>query len=68
MNVDDPSKLSKHIRILIGLASIPSLLLAIMLIATIARGEATGISAFEVVYSLVGILGAYIAMTGKKLF
>lgn len=60
--------LSPAVRTLIGIASIPSLLLGGMLIFALASGEAESIGAFELVYSLVGIIALYIAITGKRLF
>jgi hypothetical protein len=68
MNTDNHSTLSINIRILVGLASLPSIALAVMLGITITQGDYNSISAFEVIYSAVGVLGIYIAITGKKLF
>ena len=57
-----------NVRIIIGIAAVPSLLLALMLLLMIFRGEYTEIGAFEVIYSLVGFVAAYIALSGKRLF
>tara|TARA_R110002167_G_scaffold173731_5_gene372365 strand:- start:772 stop:981 length:210 start_codon:yes stop_codon:yes gene_type:complete len=67
-NSENKAKLSLTIRILIGLAGIPSIVLAYMLVLTFMREGIAGISAFEVVYSLVGAVALYIAITGKRLF
>jgi hypothetical protein len=65
---ENKSKLSLNIRILVGLASIPSLVLAYMLAVTLINQGLTDINAFEVVYSVVGVVAFYIAITGKRLF
>jgi hypothetical protein len=67
-NSENKAKLSLTIRILIGLAGIPSIVLAYMLVLTFMREGIAGISAFEVVYSLVGAVALYIAITGKRIF
>ncbi|MFQ3198281.1 MAG: hypothetical protein ACJAUL_003612 [Paraglaciecola sp.] len=64
----DKSLLSTKIRILIGVLAIPSLFLALMIAATIVRGDYQEISYFEVIYSLVGIFAIHVALTGKKYF
>jgi cytochrome c oxidase assembly factor CtaG len=61
-------KLPMPIRILVGLAGLPSLLLAYMLVLTFMREGIDGISAFEVVYSVIGAVALYIAISGKRLF
>jgi hypothetical protein len=61
-------KLPLTIRILVGMAGLPSILLAYMLVLTFMREGIAGISAFEVVYSMVGAVALYIAITGKRLF
>ncbi|MFT6897870.1 MAG: hypothetical protein ACJA13_002282 [Paraglaciecola sp.] len=66
-NSDKPM-LSLKIRILIGIFAIPSLVLALMIGATVVRGDYAEISYFEVIYSLVGIFAIHIALTGKKYF
>lgn len=68
MNTDNKSKLSNNIRILIGLASLPSLFLGFMLVSALLNEQADTIGAFEVVYALVGLVGVYIALSGKRLF
>lgn len=55
-------------RILIGIVSIPSLILAAMLVSTLINQTSGDISFFEVIYALVGIFAMYIALTGKKFF
>ena len=62
------SKLPFNIRILIGLCSLPSLFLASMIGVTAMNGDYQDIDYFEWVYSLVGIVAMYIALTGKRLF
>ena len=68
MNTDKKSKLSINIRILIGIASLPSLFLGFMLVSALLNEQADTIGAFEVVYALVGLVGVYIALSGKRLF
>lgn len=62
------SKLSMRLRIILGIASIPSFILAGMLGVMIVNGDAGDIGFFEAVYACVGILALYIALTGKRLF
>jgi hypothetical protein len=59
---------SVKVRILIGLLSIPSLLLAALLIKTAMNGDWDTVGAFELIYAAVGIFAAYIALTGKRFF
>jgi hypothetical protein len=61
-------KLSLKMRILIGIFAIPSLILAAMLLSSLINSPSIEVSFFEVVYSVVGVFGAYIALTGKKFF
>ncbi|MFT6898525.1 MAG: hypothetical protein ACJA13_002946 [Paraglaciecola sp.] len=60
--------LSLNIRVLIGILAFPSLVLALMIGATVVRGDYGDISYFEVMYSLVGIFVIHIALTVKKYF
>lgn len=60
--------LSKKVRILIGIASIPSFVLCCMVLATIYKSGLGSVDTFEVIYSLVGALALYIALSGKRLF
>jgi hypothetical protein len=62
------TKLSMNIRILVGLFSIPSLILAGMISTMALNGQVQEISYFEWVYSLTGFIAIYIALTGKRLF
>ncbi|MBF7074565.1 hypothetical protein ISG33_14260 [Glaciecola sp. MH2013] len=64
----EQDKLSIPIRMLIGLASLPSMALAFMLVSAIIDGQAAGIGAFETLYALVGFIAFYVALSGKKLF
>lgn len=59
---------SLKIRIVIGLLSIPSLLLVALLIKTGMNGDWDTVGAFELIYAAVGIFAAYIALTGKRFF
>jgi hypothetical protein len=59
---------SVKVRIFIGLLSIPSLLLVALLIKTWMNGDWDTVGAFEIVYAVVGIFAAYIALTGKRFF
>ena len=68
MKTDKTTTLSINIRILIGIASLPSLFLGFMLVNALLSEQAGTIGAFEVVYALVGVVGVYIALTGKRLF
>jgi|TARA_R110000868_G_scaffold22870_9_gene93268 hypothetical protein len=67
-NSENKGKLPLNLRILIGLAGLPSLILAYMLLLTIVEQGVQGISAFELVYSVVGVFALYIAITGKRPF
>jgi uncharacterized membrane protein YuzA (DUF378 family) len=67
-NSKNNAKLPLHIRIIVGLAGLPSILLAYMLMVTFINKGLTDISAFEVVYSVVGVFAFYVAITGKRLF
>ncbi|MDN4502470.1 hypothetical protein QX776_08655 [Alteromonadaceae bacterium BrNp21-10] len=62
------SKLPLHIRVLLGIAGLPSIVLAYMLIVTFMSEGGNGISAFEVIYSAVGVFALYVAITGKRPF
>jgi uncharacterized membrane protein YuzA (DUF378 family) len=66
--VEDQEKLPTVVRVLVGIASLPSLALAFMLLRALFTGNASGIGAFETVYAIVGFVAIYIAITGKKLF
>jgi len=59
---------SLKIRIVIGLLSIPSLLLVALLIKTGMNGDWDTVGTFELIYAAVGIFAAYIALTGKRFF
>ena len=65
---ENKGKLPLNLRILIGLAGLPSIILAYMLVVTIMNQGVMGISAFELVYSVVGVFAVYIAITGKRPF
>lgn len=60
--------LAPPIRILLGLAGLPSLALGVMLIMTVVQDGMASIGAFEVLYSGAGLLAIYIAATGKRVF
>jgi hypothetical protein len=60
--------LSPKVRVIIGILSLPSLLLAAFLIKTAKDGLWDTVGAFEVIYAAVGIFAAYIALSGKRFF
>jgi len=60
--------LSGKIRILIGILSLPSIMLAALIIYSISNGNAEDIGFFEVIYAIVGLFAAYIALSGKRFF
>ena len=64
----DKTPLSTPMRILIGLVSIPSLILAYMIGTMAINGDLQDIGYFEWIYSLVGFFAIYIAITGKRFF
>ncbi|AGH47589.1 hypothetical protein [Paraglaciecola psychrophila] len=66
--MNNEPKLSLKTRVLIGIIAIPSLILAAMIISMFIDQTSGDISAFEVIYSLVGVFAMYIALTGKKFF
>ncbi|NVK55327.1 MAG: hypothetical protein HWE26_06915 [Alteromonadaceae bacterium] len=68
INSNDNTRLPANIRLIIGIASVPSLLLAVMLIISLYEDGLNGISAFEIIYAIVGFIGIYIAITGRRLF
>ena len=68
VNNTDKTILSTHIRILIGIVSIPSLILAYMIGVMTINGNFQDIGYFEWVYSLIGFFAIYIAITGKRFF
>ena len=61
-------KLPMKLRIMIGIAGLPSLVLAGMLCVMVINGQHQDIGAFELVYSFVGFFAAYLAITGKRIF
>ena len=61
------TKLTSNVRILLGVLAIPSLFLAYMIGVLAVNGDYQKIDYFEWVYSLIGILAIYIAITGKRL-
>lgn len=65
---DQKTKLPTNIRIVLGVFAIPSLFLAYMVGSMTISGDFQEIDYFEWVYSLIGILALYIAITGKRLF
>ncbi|MEM0909960.1 MAG: hypothetical protein AAGJ37_03240 [Pseudomonadota bacterium] len=60
--------LSTKLRVIIGLFSIPSLMLLAMLIYAVIKGDQQSIGVFEVIYSIVGVIAMFMALTGKRLF
>lgn len=60
--------LSKNFRIILGILAIPSLYLAYMVGVTVMNEGFQEIDYFEWIYSLIGILAFYIAITGKRPF
>jgi len=65
---DQKTKLPFNVRVLLGIFAIPSLFLAYMIGSVAVNGDYQEIDYFEWVYSLIGILALYIAITGKRLF
>ena len=65
---DKKAKLPFNIRVLLGVFAIPSLYLAYMVGVMAVNGDYQKIDYFEWLYSLVGFLAIYIAVTGKRLF
>ncbi|WP_088328405.1 hypothetical protein [Lacimicrobium sp. SS2-24] len=62
------SQLPTALRIILGLASIPSLILGYMLLNTAVEQGFSGIGAMEVVYAAGGLIAAILAITGKRPF
>ena len=67
-NPPNKKALSKKVRIIIGLLSLPSLILAALLITTAMNDQRDTVDAFEIIYAAVGIFAAYVALTGKRFF
>jgi len=65
---DKEKKLPPNVRMLLGVFAIPSLFLAYMIGVMSLNGDYQEIDYFEWVYSLIGIIAIYIAITGKRLF
>ena len=61
-------KLSFIVRIVLGVFAIPSLFLAYMIGVMAVNGDFQKIDYFEWVYSLIGFVAIYIAISGKRLF
>ena len=68
MEQSNPKMLSVKVRVLVGIFSIPSLFLLAMLIHTAMHGDSDTIGAFEIIYSIVGIVAMYMAVSGRRLF
>ena len=65
---DKESKLPNNIRIILGILAMPSLFLAYMIGVTAMDEGFQAIDYFEWIYSFIGILAFYIAITGKRFF
>ena len=61
-------KLSFIVRVVLGVFAIPSLFLAYMIGVMAVNGDFQKIDYFEWVYSLIGFVAIYIAISGKRLF
>ncbi|MBA6232972.1 MULTISPECIES: hypothetical protein [unclassified Colwellia] len=69
MNTKNKStKLPLNIRLLLGVFAIPSLFLAYMVGTMALEGDYQGIDYFEWIYSLLGFVAIYIAISGKRVF
>ena len=65
---NDNTKLPFNIRVLLGIFAIPSLFLAYMIVSIALSGDYQEIDYFEWIYSLVGFIAIYIAISGKRIF
>ncbi len=65
---DKNSKLPNNVRIMLGIFAMPSLYLAYMVGSMALNGDYQKVDYFEWIYSLIGILAFYIAITGKRVF
>ncbi len=69
MNTKNKStKLPLNIRLLLGLFAIPSLFLAYMVGTMALNGDYQAIDYFEWIYSLLGFVAIFIAISGKRVF
>jgi cytochrome c oxidase assembly factor CtaG len=69
MNTKNKStKLPLNIRLLLGAFAIPSLFLAYMIGTMALKGDYQGVNYFEWIYSLLGFVAIYIAISGKRVF
>jgi len=69
MNAKNKStKLPLNIRLLLAVFAIPSLFLAYMVGVMTLNGDYQGIDYFEWIYSLLGFVAMYIAISGKRVF
>lgn len=62
------TKLPLNIRLLLGVFAIPSLFLAYMVGTMALNGNFQGIDYFEWIYSLLGFVAIFIAISGKRVF
>ena len=62
------SKLPVNIRVLIGVIAIPSLYLAYMIGVMALNGDFQKVDYIEWVYSIIGFVAVYVAITGKRIF
>ncbi|WP_019030078.1 hypothetical protein [Colwellia piezophila] len=65
---DKKAKLPFNVRLLIGVFAIPSLYLAYMIGVMAVNGDYQKIDYIEWVYSFIGFVAVYVAVTGKRLF
>jgi uncharacterized integral membrane protein len=65
--MNNQNKLPLNIRIALGVFAAPSLVLAYMIIVMAMNGQHQQVDYFEWVYSLIGIVSMYVAITGKRL-
>jgi hypothetical protein len=65
---NNKSKLPVNIRVIIGVIAIPSLYLAYMIGVMALNGDFQKIDYIEWVYSFIGFVAVYVAITGKRIF
>jgi cytochrome c oxidase assembly factor CtaG len=69
MNTKNKStKLPLNIRLLLGVFAVPSIFLAYMVGTMALKGNYQEVDYFEWIYSLLGFVAIYIAISGKRVF
>lgn len=66
--MNNNTKLPFNIRLLLGICSLPSLYLAYIISGLVMNGDFNAVNYFEWIYSFVGFIAIYVALSGKRIF